>query len=247
MTPTVCETIARNAADVPDRVAIVFIDEDGTHTPVRAGALQHEIHAYAAALRAFGVVPGDLVVLGLRYSWPLIPCFFGAMSLGAAPSIFAYFTDKLDPKIYAQRLHAMIRDSDARVLIAETLPHGQVEEFAAVGCRVIEIDRVRNTAATAEGLAPPAIDPDQLALVQFTSGTTDREKGVALTHRQILDFLAAFTAGVELRHDDVFVSWLPLNHDMGLYIGLVIPLVAARQTVLMSPMASCTSAGERRT
>src|SRR5439155_3542018 len=73
---------------------------------------------------------------------------------------------------------------------------------------------------------------DEIALVQHSSGTTGLQKGVALTHRAILDNIAACTISSYLP-DDVVVSWLPLYHDMGLIANFLLPLVGGMRAVLI--------------
>ena len=63
---------------------------------------------------------------------------------------------------------------------------------------------------------PHATDPDDIAFVQYSSGSTSEPKGVALTHRNLLTNIAAIAQGIELTETDVGLSWMPLTHDMGL-------------------------------
>ena len=78
-------------------------------------------------------------------------------------------------------------------------------------------------------------DPDEIAFLQHSSGTTGLQKGVALSHRAVLNQIASYGDAIQLSAQDVMVSWLPLYHDMGLIAGFLMPLVQGTPLVLMSP------------
>ncbi len=59
-------------------------------------------------------------------------------------------------------------------------------------------------------------DPEEIALLQHSSGTTGLQKGIALSHRSVFNQLDTYTPALKTTEDDVIVSWLPLYHDMGL-------------------------------
>jgi acyl-CoA synthetase (AMP-forming)/AMP-acid ligase II len=77
--------------------------------------------------------------------------------------------------------------------------------------------------------------PDEIALLQHSSGTTGLQKGVALSHQAVFNQLGSYAEALQLRNDDVIVSWLPLYHDMGLIAGFVLPILSRVPLVLMSP------------
>ena len=77
--------------------------------------------------------------------------------------------------------------------------------------------------------------PDDIVLLQHSSGTTGLQKGVALSHRAVANQLRAYSAAIRLSPQDVIVSWLPLYHDMGLIAGFLMPLLSGVKLVLMSP------------
>jgi acyl-CoA synthetase (AMP-forming)/AMP-acid ligase II len=79
------------------------------------------------------------------------------------------------------------------------------------------------------------VDPDQVALLQHSSGTTGLKKGMALSHRAILNQIRAYANTITLKEDDTIISWLPLYHDMGLITSLIMPIALGRTTVLMDP------------
>lgn len=76
-------------------------------------------------------------------------------------------------------------------------------------------------------------DPDDVALVQFSSGSTSAPKGVVLTHRNLLTNLDGIVSGMALRAGDAMLSWMPLTHDMGLIGFHLTPLIGDIEQVLM--------------
>jgi 1-acyl-sn-glycerol-3-phosphate acyltransferase len=90
---------------------------------------------------------------------------------------------------------------------------------------------------TDEGHNRVAVDANDTALIQYTSGSTGDPKGVELTHAAVLANIRAAAAGCALGDTDVLVSWLPLYHDMGLIAGWLMPLLRGVPTVVMSPLA----------
>jgi fatty-acyl-CoA synthase len=82
---------------------------------------------------------------------------------------------------------------------------------------------------------PYAPDPHEIAFLQHSSGTTGLQKGVALSHRAVLNQLASYSEAIRLVEEDVVVNWLPLYHDMGLIAGFLLPLFQGLPLVLMSP------------
>jgi fatty-acyl-CoA synthase len=85
-------------------------------------------------------------------------------------------------------------------------------------------------------LAPPSTDPESLALIQFTSGSTADPKGVMLPHRTVCANLDAIAVAASLDVlDDVMVSWLPLYHDMGLVGFLMLTMTTGCELVLGAP------------
>src|SRR5690349_19524912 len=94
------EPVIARALAHPDSPALVFIGEDGTSETITAAEFHRRASGAAAALHGIGVAPGDLVILVLTHSQVLLSAFWGALYLGAIPSIFPFLTEKLDPDIY---------------------------------------------------------------------------------------------------------------------------------------------------
>lgn len=234
---TLIQPVIDRAHHTPEQLTLVFIHDDGEAEAIHAGQFHQEAAGWAQALRDIGVTQGDLVILVLQHSRSLLSAFWGALYLGAVPSIFPFLTEKLDPLVYKERLHALVLRAGARAVI--TYP-AFTEELRALledaGCPVLNIDQVESTRTTYhESIATPSLSAEQIAFLQHSSGTTGLQKGVALTHRAVLNQIHAYRQAIALQPDDVVVSWLPLYHDMGLIAGFILPLVSGVPLVLLSP------------
>lgn len=233
---TLVQPVVDRARQSPQQLALTFIYENGAVENVLVGQFHEEATAYAYALQRIGVASGDLVILVLQHSRVLLSAFWGALYLGAVPSIFPFLTEKLDPTVYKERLRALILRAEARAVI--TFPAFQEELQALLSdadCQVLSTEDVIVTAVSPLHTFAYPTAADQIAFLQHSSGTTGLQKGVALTHRAILNQIHAYSQAIALRSDDVVVSWLPLYHDMGLIAGFVMPLVTGVPLVLLSP------------
>lgn len=235
---TLTQPVIQRAAQNPQQVSVIFLNDDGSETSITAAEFHANAAAYARALSAVGVKPEDLVILVLKHSQTLLHAFWGAIYLGAVASIFPFLTEKLDPEIYKQRVKALVAHSGAKAVI--TFPEFKAELsalLAEVDCRVLSSDEVPLAGPAAAGEAEFWHNPDgeKIAFLQHSSGTTGLQKGVALSHRAVLNQVQAYSSAIDLRSEDVIVSWLPLYHDMGLIAGFVMPVVAGIRLVMMSP------------
>ncbi len=235
---TLIQPVMERARANPRQVSITFVNDDGSETDITAADFHANAAAYARALQEIGVQPEDLVILVLRHSQTLLYAFWGAMYLGAIASIFPFLTEKLDPEQYRQRVKALVAHSAARAVI--TFPEF-VDELRALlketGCRVLSSAEVpfQPGQSVREETFWQNPSGDKIAFLQHSSGTTGLQKGVALSHRAVLNQVQAYSEAITLTPADKIVSWLPLYHDMGLIAGFVMPLVAGIPLVLMSP------------
>jgi fatty-acyl-CoA synthase len=234
---TLIDPVVERAHRTPDHLTLIFWPEDGPHEHVTAARFHAEAAAFAQALQATGIGPDDLVVLVLHHSRPLLSAFWGALYLGAIPSIFPFLTEKLDPALYLERVRTLVAHSGVRAVI--TFPDFKADLsalLADVGCRVLSTDDVPGIESVGD-FTPLWEQPsgEKIAFLQHSSGTTGLQKGVALSHRAVLNQVEAYGEAIKLTPQDVIVSWLPLYHDMGLIAGFVMPIVAGNTLVLMSP------------
>jgi acyl-CoA synthetase (AMP-forming)/AMP-acid ligase II len=215
--------------DAPDAAAIVYIETGQPDITITRAMFRAQVVRYAAALHAKGIAPRDLVVIAHTQSLESIYAFWGALLLGAIPSMFPTLTEKLDPTLYLHNLAELVQLSDVRAVL--TTDAFAPTMRACVGCPVFASGDLCAQGEPSQA----AIDPHEIAFLQHSSGTTGLQKGVALSHDAVLNQLAHYADAIALRADDVIVSWLPLYHDMGLIAGFLLPLIQGVPLVLMSP------------
>ncbi len=208
--------------------------EDGTRKVVTAVELWRETGAAANGLRRAGVRPDDVVLLVMGHSRAMITTFLGAIALGAVPALVSNPTARIDLTLYRTRIEGLVRASAAVAVVIHSAESAALRELLyGMDCRVIESDAV---AGEPDGsvLSPPA--PEQIAFIQFSSGSGGLQKGIVHTHAAVLRYIESKRRDHGLTPDDVIVNWTPLYHDQGLISGLLAPLVIGFRTVLMSPL-----------
>ncbi len=218
-----------------DAVAIIYISSGAAPVRVSREDFQKKTRSYGVGLTRLGIKPGDLIIIAHLQNLESIYAFWGALQIGAIPSMFPTLTEKLDPQVYMRNMNKLVARSDVRLIFTS-------DDFAptmanTADCPVISSSEL---AGLADDGKHAQIDwhqphPDDIAFLQHSSGTTGLQKGVALSHRAVLNQLANYAQAIALQRDDVIVSWLPLYHDMGLIAGFIQPLVQGIPLVLMSP------------
>ncbi|MFZ6185977.1 fatty acyl-AMP ligase [Nannocystis pusilla] len=195
---------------------------------------------FGAALQAAGVRAGERVGLILPDSSEFVEAIFGAMYAGAIPvpvyppMNLGQFEGYLANTTHILRqagCSLVVTDGKVRPILGKLMSN--VPSVRAVEVYSAFIKQVDERAA------PIGVDvkPDDVAFLQFTSGSTSRPKGVTLTHANLIANIAALGAGLHADGDTVGLSWLPLYHDMGL-IGFVFApaVLQVRGVQFMSPL-----------
>lgn len=183
--------------------------------------LARRADAVAASLRRRGLRRGDRVGLLLPTSAELLVAIWGVWSAGGVAVVLAlparpspeHRDDAAYPAELATRVgqvtpHATVVADDVAARLPGTVGGAPVVGFA-------DLEGGGGVRAGDE------VGPDDLAVLQFTSGTTARSRAVALTHRQLLSNVSAMSDALDLSSRDRGLSWLPLFHDMGLLIVIV--------------------------
>lgn len=214
-----------------DKPALIYIETGHDDITITRDQFKQAIQEYAAGLQQMGVKSRDLVVLAHTQNLESIYAFWGALLIGAIPSMFPTLTEKLDRDIYMQSMAELVKISDVRAILT-------TDEFAPelakqMSCPVYGSQAL--LASVSNSYQPYEPNADEIAFLQHSSGTTGLQKGVALSHVAVLNQVASYSDALKLSESDVIVSWLPLYHDMGLIAGFLLPLIQGVPLILMSP------------
>ena len=235
---TLLDVLNRYYQETPDRIAIHLLEGDVDQS-ISYRSLLHGAGGYAEALVQAGVGTGEPVVIILQHGRALIETFFGAILCGAVPSIMPFLSEKMSPDRYRQALSSLMEITQPAAII--TYPDFVSQAQRAVrsahrDCTILLPSGVTPISEWIfEGLPGGKCSADDLALLQHSSGTTGLQKGVALSHRAILNQVYSYADAIHMTEEDIVVNWLPLYHDMGLIAGFLMPLLLRATLVLMSP------------
>ena len=237
---TFSNLLQRSYLEIPEKVSIVLQnagqpDQEITYRQLILGA-----NCYARSLAREEIKPGEVVLLILQHGQDLAFSFWGAVLRGAIPAIMPFLSEKLSPERYHADLASLISITKPAAII--TSAEFEEETRSAL----IPGDSVRRVIVTntIEPQFEPDFDslpgikasPEDISLLQHSSGTTGLQKGVALSHKAVLSQLDAYSKAINLDPEkDVIVSWLPLYHDMGLIACFLLPVLMRVTLVEMSP------------
>ncbi|HKZ51972.1 MAG TPA: fatty acyl-AMP ligase [Candidatus Acidoferrales bacterium] len=243
------EVLRRRTEAAPDETHLHLWQDNDQIEPLTYSELLHGAAAVARGLRACGLRSGETAAIMLPTGRDFFFSFLGVWLAGGIPvPIYPPFrADKLEE--YARRQSAILHNAQARVLIT----FRQVERLARLLkprvpslLAVVTAERLlhRQGPKQTDGRSLPAAEEltqspslDDVALIQYTSGSTGEPRGVALTHRNLLANLRAIGHGVQVRPDDVTICWLPLYHDMGLIGCWLFSLYFGLPITVLSPLA----------
>jgi acyl-CoA synthetase (AMP-forming)/AMP-acid ligase II len=232
------EPVIKRVKRDPEQLAVIFIEDDESEAKISIGQLHSSACTYARIFHESGIKPGDTVIIATGHSQDLLFAFWGTLFTGAVPSVFAYKGPMSTTSSYLERLKDMIRNSGAQAVITPPNLTRPLQESlsSGTGCRVLSTGDVTAGQNDLDILAQVhSTSGEQIAYLQYTSGTTGMQKGVELSHQAIIHFVQAFAKSLHIKNNDVIVNWLPLYHDFGLFAGFISPLFFERPSVLISP------------
>jgi len=228
----ILESRAEGQGQLPAYVFLSHGETGVTEERLTYAELDARARAVGASLQAAGAA-GERVALLFAPGLDFIVSFFGCLYAGAVA------VPALPPRRRGgdPRLRAIFRDARPRVALtsADKLP--ALESAAADIPELRAAVRMTPSADGAAGWRRPAADPEALAFLQYTSGSTSSPKGVMVSHRNLLHNEELIRRTFEQSSDSVVLGWLPLHHDMGLIGTVLQPLYLGAPCYLMSPGA----------
>ncbi|HEV2080389.1 MAG TPA: AMP-binding protein, partial [Allosphingosinicella sp.] len=207
-----------------------FHDPRGTLTRAYTfRELREDAHRAAHRLIARGIQPKDRVALVAETGPEFAALFFGIVYAGAWPVPLPLPTSFGGRESYIDQLSVQLKSADPKLLFYPAELASMAKAAAdSVGCGGLEWESFADLPAPEAPL--PQAQPDDIAYLQYSSGSTRFPHGVAVTHRALLNNLAAHSHGMEVIDTDRCVSWLPWYHDMGLVGCLLSPVANQMST-----------------
>jgi fatty-acyl-CoA synthase len=212
------------------RRGLNFHDARGTLNRAYSFAeLRGDALALAQRLLALGIAPGDRIALVAETGAEFATCFFAAVYAGALPVPLPLPTSFGGRDAYVEQLKVQLDSCDPKLFLFPAEIEGFCSDAAIK--RGIDARAWESLASVEPGSGDlPAASPDDIAYLQYSSGSTRFPHGVAVTHRALLSNLHAHGAGLNVSDSDRVISWLPWYHDMGL-VGCLLSPVAMQMSV----------------
>ena len=185
--------------------------------------LRQDALANARRFIGLGLRPGDRVALIAETGAEFAAAFFGAVYAGLWPVPLPLPTSFAGREVYVEQLKVMLTSSDpALFLYPAEIAVFAGDAAAHLGIQAREWETLGDIEPASADLPEP--DSDEIAYLQYSSGSTRFPHGVAVTHRALLDNLRAHGLGLQVEDTDRCISWLPWYHDMGLVGCLLSPM-----------------------
>jgi long-chain fatty acid adenylyltransferase FadD28 len=227
----------------PNEAAFTFVDYEQDGAEVSETLTWSQLYRRSANIAGELSVcgsPGDRAVILAPQGLDYITAFVGSLQAG----LIAVPLSVPQAGVHDERVHSVLRDTSPSVILTTSSAVDNVTEYARSTesePTVVVVDsldqnaRKRPRAQAAAG--------QEIAYLQYTSGSTREPAGVMVTNRNLsanfeqmyADYFADY--GQVAPPDTTVVSWLPFYHDMGLLLGICVPILGGLRTVVMSPMS----------
>ena len=213
-----------------NRRVFTFLQPEGQDS-ISFGELHEQSRALARGLLDV-VEPGDRAVLLCPQGLDYVRVFFACMYAGVVP--VPLYQPRLKQR--SDRVQKVLASCGATLVVTTDELLRPLSEYFEVSSEPLPAPMMSlgQLAGRDEGVELPSAALDDLAFIQYTSGSTGEPKGVMISHRNIMANLRAITEATGCHSDDVFVNWLPLFHDLGLINTVMLPVFLGAHSVLMT-------------
>lgn len=216
---------------LPEKNAFCFLDcntKPFVETPVTWNTLYEKSYQYACYFQKQGVRKGDCIVITAEQSPETVYTIYGTLLLGAIFILVPPLTD--EEKI--ERMESTIESSGARYLFNQSIPNHSFEASFLEHITLFTPSDVTESNVDYLSIKTNIEDSD-IALLQYTSGSTSKPKGVMLTHKNIMAGMEVQMTEYPCDSSDIYVTWLPFFHTMELSCGLLFSLFTGRQQIVI--------------
>lgn len=206
------DVLGFRAKDTPGKIAYTFQNQAVSYLQLWTG-----INQFANLLLLRGARSGDRILVCLPNGGEFFSAFYGSQLIGCIPvPIF--------PNSGIERILTIATLCQARyVVVPPTLNGPQLTRIRAIAQSNDLIVLMPGESSGRSKHISPEIDCNQVAFIQYTSGSTGNPKGVMISHRNLMINIQQMILGMEITPAEIFISWLPIYHDMGLILKTMVP------------------------
>lgn len=234
---TLVDVIDAHAAQTPERVHITLYEDDADGDSLTFAALARGAERMAAGLQGLGLEAGQAVAIMLPTGRDYFFTFLGVLKAGGVPVPVYPPGRPAQLEEHMRRHLKIIANCAAPVMVTMAEATSFSALLTAHVDTLIHVVTPGDVVAKAGRFRPVVVHADDTAFIQYTSGSTGDPKGVVLSHGNLLANVRAMGQAAAATPDDVFISWLPLYHDMGLIGAWFGSLYCGAHLVIMSPLA----------
>jgi len=235
---TLLEVLDAHLLAHPEQVQIVYL-ADETETLITYRQLHDSSVLLAAGLQLAGLEPGQTVAIMLPTSAAYFYTYLGILRAGGIPVPIYPPARPSQLEDHVRRHTGILENAQCAMLISvpQAMKVARLLQARVPGLRAVLTPEALMSSGSTAQFAPVHVQAQDIAFIQYTSGSTGQPKGVVLTHANLLSNIRAMAQAIKATPDDVFVSWLPLYHDMGLIGAWLGSLTVGFRLVVMSPLA----------
>ena len=207
-----------------DEVAFFFEGKSMSY-----GQLRAKTDALALALQRAGLAPGDHVAIVFPNCFEFVISYFAVIKAGGV-------VIPVNPVLRPYEMSYILDHSDAKIIIYYKPVENTVRESIKAIDRELKLFSSEDILKWAEKSTDPILvdrDPEDVAVIMYTSGTTGKPKGAMLSHKNLLSNADSVIDGLGLVEEDVMLTVLPLFHSFGAMVGMIAPMLAGAKVVLV--------------
>lgn len=234
--PQVFAQRVRSTPRAPAFYGVKVIGKDLVERAFSYRRLDRMVRHAASELHAIGVRPEDRVILCLSRADRFFAYLMGTLVLGAVPVPLPALLEHQLPRSFSERIQSVSENCAPSAVVVDSMK-GWSEATEGVELRAAVI----NAKATPFEREAPYVEGldfersfDEIAFIQYTSGSTGDPKGVVIDHYNLVANFRAIAEGASFGPDDCSFSWLPLYHDMGLVGGFLLGVYMGTRTYVMA-------------
>jgi len=231
--------LRQRALELSDKEVFTFLDANGEPADRLSYAdLDDRARIIATAIQRRGP-KGQRVLLLFEPGLHFAAAFYGCMYAGAI-AVPAYPPDPVRFERTLPRLQTIAADSSSAIVLTSASILALAKQLLSLAPDLARLEWISVDEIVALGDTSAdqisALSPQDIAFIQYTSGSTSTPKGVMVSHRNVMVNARMMQRTAKQDKDRIIVSWLPQYHDLGLMTGIILPVVVGARSILMSPL-----------